>query len=118
VELCERDTRQRRPKRFSRDEVETLVQVDASANAFLIDVEESTEPRAEEPDHIRIAVREPHFPVRFGALSRVQRYSGDKERLFTEPADALNALAVQIVNLPELGLVGGVRAPVRPVSAR
>jgi hypothetical protein len=117
VELSGRDVRNRRPECLCRAEVESLVEIEPSTQALLVDVEEAAEPCAEEPHHFRVAVREPNFPVGLRTLARVQSNTGDEERLITQRADALPSLAVQLVDLTELCFVRGMRAPVRAAQS-
>jgi hypothetical protein len=64
-------------------EVESLVEIETSTQALLVDDEEAPEPGAEEPHHFRVAVREPNFPVGLRTLARVQSNTGDEERVIT-----------------------------------
>jgi hypothetical protein len=76
----------RRPEGFGSFEVETLVQVHAYPKARLVDLEETTEPRAEQPNHRRIGVRELDGTVAFDPSPAYSAVSATIARRGKKPA--------------------------------
>src|SRR5215213_8007006 len=81
------------------------MQVHASPQAAFVNLEEPSEPRAEEADHVAITVREPHCSVALRPFAGVQRDPGREERAVAQRADAFDTFSVQRGDLGELGLV-------------
>ncbi|HEY8216513.1 MAG TPA: hypothetical protein VIH82_05220 [Acidimicrobiia bacterium] len=104
----------RRPMRFRRVEIQPFVQVDAHAKTTLVDVEEPTQPRTEERDHLRIAVREHHDAIPLRTLSRVQRHASSQESVFVEGTESRDPGAVALLDLALLAVLAGVAPPPRP----
>ena len=55
-----------------------------------------------------------HLPLR--ALARVEGDAGGEEGVVGQRADALDAFRVELLDLAELGFVGGMRAALRAIS--
>ncbi len=103
TELAERDIRDFRPVAMCGVEIEALVQIDLHPQPRLVDIEEVTEPGREEPDHVRVAVRERHRTIGLRTLAGIQRNSGGEERLLAQRLEADAAFGVELLDLSELG---------------
>jgi hypothetical protein len=79
---------------------------------LLVHYKEPTQPRAEEPDHRGIGVREEHVAISLGTLTRVQSHARCEKRGFGHFADPIDAEAVARFDLDEFGEVLRVRATV------
>src|SRR6478609_5130027 len=93
-ELGGRNARQFGPVRRRGVDVESLMQIDPTSEARLIDLEEASEPRAEERDHCGIAVCESHCAVSLRAFPCVERDACGQERGVAQRADALDTFEV------------------------
>jgi len=102
---------------LGRVEIQSLMQVDADSQSPLVDLEERSEPFAEESHHARIAVREPDRSLGLGAFTRVESNASNKESLLTEPTDPLDASVVALLDLSELALMPGMWATMWAVPA-
>jgi hypothetical protein len=110
AELLERDLGRFAPVRVSRVEIQTFVEVHASSQSRLVDLEVPPKPDAEEANHRRIAVREHDLAVTLGALTGVQRDASGKKSIVGEHADPSDRSSVHGFDLSELLVVEAVGA--------
>ncbi|MDQ3972898.1 MAG: hypothetical protein M3276_00870 [Actinomycetota bacterium] len=80
-------------------QVEPLVEVDPDAQAPLVEVEEASQPGAEQDHQLRVAVGEDDLAVALRALSGVQRRPGHEEFPLRQRADARRAVRPQPLDL-------------------
>src|SRR6266508_1783577 len=104
AELTTGNGRDRGPESLGGVEVETFVQVHAYAQSRLVDIEEPSHPRAEEPHHAGIRVREADALVVLRPLTGVQRGPGNEECIPVERANAPPTFRVELRHLPQASL--------------
>jgi hypothetical protein len=103
--------------RLSSIQVESFVEIHAHAQFGFIHIEEPPEPRAEEPHHLRIRVREADFTIALGSFACIERCTSSEKRLIIKCADASETQKVALLDLAQLSQVRGVRAALGAVAA-
>ena len=105
AELGEWDVGDGGPELLRSVEVEALVQVDPYPKSTLVDLEETPQPRTEEPHHARIGVGELDLAIALRPFARMEGDACSKERFVAEYTEAGDAIRVQLLDLTQLGLV-------------
>ena len=96
------------------------MKIEPKPEPLLIDIEESPQPRDEEEDHTRVAIREDHCPVPLGTLPCVQGGAGNQELFFRKLSELAHPFLTQTLDLRALRLLQHIRpadawqVPARP----
>jgi hypothetical protein len=93
------------------------VQIDPDAKSPLIDDEESSEPRAEEPNHSVVGICERDGAVRLSSLARIKSDAGREESAFAERADAVDPSSFAGIDLGQFCDTLPVRTPGNRLAA-
>src|SRR5262245_9061825 len=94
------------------------MQVHADAQPGFVDLEESTQPRAEEAHHLRVAVGEVDLSIGLAALTGVERDSRREKRLLVELTETASTLSIQVFHLEQFRSRSGWRRRCRPRRRR
>jgi hypothetical protein len=94
------------------------MEIDTHAQPGFVNLEEPTQPRAEEAHHLGVTVCEVDLTVSLAALAGIQRDTRRKKRLLVEKTESVSALPIEAFDLEKLSLSKRLAPSLRAVPAR